>query len=74
MFWKRKPKVGLLPKILGGLLCAVVVVASAVGGSALAMKIADSEMPFMQKVRDSRLNQLQMNLVKMILTLKQLSR
>ena len=53
MFWKRKPKVGLLPKILGGLLCAVVVVASAVGGSALAMKIADSDSSLMQRVREN---------------------
>ena len=53
MFWKKKMKVKLLPKILLGSLCAIVVIACAVGGSALAMKIADSEMPFMQRIREN---------------------
>ena len=50
MFWKKKSKVKLLPKILGGALCAIIVVACAVCGSALAMKIAKGEVPFMQGV------------------------
>ena len=50
MFWKKKQKVKLLPKIFGGALCAVIVVACAVCGSALAMKIANGEVPFMHSV------------------------
>ena len=53
MFWKKKTKVKLLPKILGGGLCAIIVVASAVAGSALAKKLADSDTPFMQKVKEN---------------------